>query len=295
MIEVVQLNQNPVALWERFSLDLSPGKERRHFADLRIDHRAMGGFWSASFSYYDDPVTLRQFFADGLGRDVRMTNHRGVIAFEGFISSMRLLGLSPGVMSRSIDKIANKVWVRYKDSGGTFTRSANGTGLDSQARYGIKELPLSGGQLQSSSIANNISEMVVQRRQWSKVVVEQMQLGGSEVNVRPRLDVSCQGYIHTLRWRVYNQTASTGTQAANLEIADVLAAAGQYVKAWDLQPNTVAVTKEYDADKWAMDILFDIAKLGDNLDPPQRWTLYMDVGRVVRYEPAAPPSYVSIG
>lgn len=296
MIEVVQINQSPITTTDHFSLDVFPVGERPRFSDLKIEHRAMGGFWSASFNYHDDPVVLRQFFAEGLGRDVRMTNTRGVIGFEGYVNSMRLMGLSAGVLSRSLDKIANKVWVRYKDSTGTFARSANGTGLVSQARYGIKELPLSGGQLQSSTVADNISKMVVARRQWSKVVIEQMQFGGDVARgAIPHIQIACFGYIHTLRWRVYNQTASTGPQSANLQLADILTATGQFVKSFQIEANPLGVTKEYDADKWAMDIVFDIAKLGDTLSNPQRWVAYMDVGRVFKYEPAAPSTYVSIG
>ena len=297
MIETVQISHNPVALWERFSLDLSPGMVRENFSNLSIEHRAMGGFWQASFYYHDTPIALRQFFADGLGRDVRLTNQRGMIGFEGFVSTMRLVGLTPGIMTRSLDKVANKVWVRYKDSGGTFTRSSNGSGLNSQARYGIKELPLSGGQLQSATTANNVSAMVVARRQWSKIVIEQMQLGGKKGAKAEKqyLEIRCQGYIHTLRWRVYNQTASTGTQSANLQLADILAATGQYIKNTRIDQNTIGVTKEYDADKWAMDVCFDIAKLGDVLTPPQRWVCYMDIDRTFVYEPAAPSVYISIG
>ena len=123
MITSVQISQNPVTNFEQFQLDLSPGRERREFSDLTVTHRAYGGFWSAEFTFQDSEVALRDFFARGLGRDVKFWGDTGSLDFEGFINEMTLVGSGGSRLRISMDSMYNKVWCRYKDSDGVFARS----------------------------------------------------------------------------------------------------------------------------------------------------------------------------
>lgn len=292
MITRISITQNPVKNWEQFSLDLHYGNDRASFSKAIVEHHAMGGFWAASFTMNNDETTLRMFFEGGLGREVQFKNENGGIDFEGFINTMTLTGLGASKITTSLDNMKNDILVRYKDAAGTFARATEAQDTDSQDRYGIKEYVLSAGQLTATSIADNLATLVLRRYRWPKQVPEDLRLGG-ELQQPRYIEVQCLGYVHTLEWRTYNQTASTGTQSADLQLADIIASVGQFVAENAFKANPLGVTKEYDADRDAQAICFDIARLGDSQNPPQRWVLYMKEGRRLVYEPAAPEQLIS--
>jgi hypothetical protein len=235
---------------------------------------------------------LRAFFESGLGREVQFKNDDGGIDFEGYINTMTLTGLGASKITTTLDTMKNRILVRYKDAAGAFARATQANDTDSQDRYKIKEFVMSAGQLTASSIANNLATIVLRRYRWPKQVPEDLRLGG-ELQAPRYIEASCLGYVHTLEWRTYNQTASTGTQSADLELADIIASVGQFVSDTQFSANPLGVTKEYDADRDALGICLDIARLGDSQNPPQRWVLYMKEGRKLVYEPAAPEQLIS--
>jgi hypothetical protein len=101
------------------------------------------------------------------------------------------------------------------------------------------------------------------------------------------IELLCYGFIRRFARRTYNQTASTGVQSADLEIADILAATSSgIIKSQRLEHNPIGVTKEYDADRPPLSIMQDIAQLGDSFYDP--WVVYMDEDQLFVYEPAAP-------
>lgn len=292
MIEVVNITQNPVTAHEQFSLDLAPGRSKRNWSDLSVTHRAYGGFWNASLTMHDTEVSLRDFFSRGLGRQVRFRSDIGTVDFEGFINSMSLVGAGGLKITTTLDSTYNDIWVRYKDSAGTFARSAVSQDTDSQNRFGDKELVLSAGQITATSIATGLATQVLNRKRWPKRAPENLSLGQGR-NAERSLEIRCLGYIRTLEWRTYNQTASTGTQSADLQIADIISGTGQFVADTDLKANPIGATRVYDADRDSLSIIMDIARLGDAQNPPQRWVVYMREGRVLAYEPAAPEQLIS--
>lgn len=243
MITTISITQNPVTNWEHFSRDLTPGTGRRRFSRALLEHQAYGGFWACSFTMHDTLLDLLQFLDSGLGRHVLCKNEYGGIDFEGFINTM-ILTMPTGIRLRiSLDSVANEIRVRYKDAAGAFARSAEATDADSQDRFGIKELTLSAGQLTATSIANNLATMVLRRKRWPKKAVEALSLGGGRPPEMASMEVNCLGYIHTLEWRTYNQTASTGTQSADLQLADIIGTRGKdadslltsLISWWDLE------------------------------------------------------------
>lgn len=293
-IEVIQIGHNPVTAWERFALDLTPGHYRRHWSDVDIDKRAQGKYWASSFTMHDDRIALMDFFNNGLGREVRKYNSLGDAAFEGQITGMTLSGIGSRPRKISLEPVGNKITVRYKDAAGTFRR-ATAQSTDSQAKYGIIELPLSAGQLTAVSLADGLALQVLARKEWPKAVAENLSLssGGLRGSNERSIKVECEGYIRTMARRTYNQTASTGTQSADLEMADIITAVGQFVAAMRLMPTPIGVTKEHDADRDPLGIMVDTARLGDALSPPQRAVIYMEPYRIFAYEPAASPIRVS--
>jgi hypothetical protein len=284
---------------ESFALDLTPGRRRRHFSVVRGDLRRIGGFYECTFTMHDTPLNLEDFYWNALGRQVLAVNEHGGVDFEGVITEMRKTGPTGDVEKISLEQVVNKCLVRYKDSGGTFARSTAYQDLDSQAQFGILEFPVSGGQIESTTTAYNLGRMVVERRRWPRSIPEDQRLGGRSraqgVTGRASIEVRASGYWWYLTRRTYNQTASTGTQSADLQVADILAACGQFVRASRLTVNPLGVRKDYDSDRTPADILSGIAGLGDALEPPMPFCIGMWENRTVVYEPLAPCVDIVIG
>ena len=286
-------------LRESFALDLTPGRRRRHFSAARGDLRRIGGFYECSFTMHDTGLNLEDFYWNALGRQVLAVNEHGGIDFEGVITEMRKTGSTGDVEKISLESVVNRCLVRYKDSGGTFARSTAFEDLDSQAQFGILEMPVSGGQIESVSTAYNLGRMVVERRRMPRSIPEDMRLGGRSraqgVTGQGSIEVRASGYWWYLTRRTYNQTASTGTQSADLQVADIIAACGQFVRASRLTTNPLGVRKDYDSDRTPADILSGIAGLGDALEPPMPFCIGMWENRTVVYEPLAPCVDIVIG
>lgn len=295
MIETIAVRHNPVTLWERYALDLTFGSGPRQFSVVEPWYRAEGNFWEMRFTMQDTWLGLWDFFGRALDREVVAYDTDGDIAFEGFIQQMELTTGSmenPGrVWTISLDQVSNRVTVRYNDISGNFQRSETATDAASIARFGDRDMPISGGQLTATSVAEAICEQIVYRKAWPKPIPSYLDLrpGASSTNDESRIEVLVYGWMRKWGNQVYNQTVTAGVQASSAQIADINAAVGDYVKATRIRYNGMGVSRVYNTDRTALDIGFDIARLGDTLSPPMRWLLYMDVGRTLVFEPAASP------
>lgn len=94
---------------------------------------------------------------------------------------------------------------------------------------------------------------------------------GMELNLEggiPLLHVTVYGYYGTLFFRVYNQTVVTTDTDVYVEIGNIVTAVGQFIASTARQVNVAQVNRLHDADRWAGDILFDFAQLGDIANHP---------------------------
>lgn len=74
----------------------------------------------------------------------------------GRLAKYRVNGLLAGARLRTgLERAANRIWIRYEES--TLKRSTNQEDAESQARYGIKEMVMSGGQI-STDVANRAAK-----------------------------------------------------------------------------------------------------------------------------------------
>ena len=292
-VEAIQISPNPVTVPDDYNETFILGRKHRNFSRVGFSTRHQGNWWEARATLYANKIDTQEMFQNGLGRRTVLNGSKAV-AFEGFINAMRQTGVGRGTLVKSLDPVGNVAWVRYKDSAGTFAKSASGLYQPSIDLYGRKEFIASGGQLPSASLAESLARQIVLWKAVPKAKAEDLQIvfGRSAPASQPTLELQIHGYIRTLGWRVFNQTASTGTQSADLELADITAAVGTYVAGTEFSANSIGVTKEYDSDRWALDIMMGIAGLGDSYD--QRWVLYMKYGRILVYEPAVPPIRLDI-
>lgn len=217
---------------------------------------AMGGDFSAGFSFTADTVILERWFDDVLMAHF-VESYAGVDTFVGYIHAMRLAhdGM---VISKTMDDVFNKVASYYVTQSGMdpqlTTFSSN---TDSQAGFGTKELLLRPRDYMFLSTANqyrtNVLAALAQPRQVTETV--------SQTAVsRPTLQVDIRGYVHTLDWLHYNATAVTSDDA-DAEITNALAGA-DFVTAGTITANTLQVSRESDQ-RPAWKRIRSIADLGD--------------------------------
>ena len=274
----IVIKHNPITLWERFSLTLSP--EEGKYQDFKQEDRD-GGYYRASFNVYFDHVAASEFLENALGRQVEVYDHQSIKIFEGIIFEM-VRDTGGSLSATSLQNMVNRVWMRSDHDGDQVVD--RGTTLDvlkSQARYGIKEGVLSGGELEGLSVADQSAQGYLNRRAYP---VPESDVGaGSGI---PHLQIYCRGYIEYLTWRVYNQTILTGTQGASAQIKDVLDAVGDFVRSYDLGTNATPVTKEYDADRRALDTIQGITSLGDSQS--RLWVAYMTDDQKFIYKQGKP-------
>jgi hypothetical protein len=271
------VKHNPVTLHERYLLNLSPLADGPGFMDAGYDEyrpaeRAEGGFWGTSFRIFARENVLKELFQNGLGRHVEAWGEGLQQDFEGYIDDMTF-NLPPDQFSISLENMANQMWMRADtNADGVVERTTTKTSPESQDRFGIKDLVLSGGEIIGLGPANQAVQTFLDLKAFPR---PEARIGGARGD-RPSLEIFCRGYIHTLGWRVYNSTSPVGTQSLTSQVKTIVDAVGPFVASQDRDTNTTSVTREYDADRKAFDILFDLVRLGDtNFN---RWLLYM-VGR----------------
>ncbi|MFQ5609636.1 MAG: hypothetical protein ACE5F8_05125 [Woeseiaceae bacterium] len=248
------------------------------------------GFDTASFDLRDRKDALEEFFYNGLGRHVVRYGPDGQFtAWEGQIVEMTLT--VPGMRATiSLSAMYNRVAVRYTelDTGSNppgetaDTTTADADDTDSQDRYGIKQLvfrPPKASKLTQTDAEQLRDTMLSEYKQprRSADIVSSMS--------EPRLRVKCQGYGHTLGWRVYNYTAASGTDDADDEIADINTSVGQFIASTDLDANTLQVAQYTNEDLTALEQIQAIASLGDASD--NRWLAYVLEDRKLYYKPAS--------
>jgi hypothetical protein len=245
----------------------------------------MGGMLSASFSVRpasrDEAL---QLLHSGLGRNVELFDDKGRKDWEGFINTVEL-ATGTATLSNSLNDVGNKVWARYTAVGGTtVSRSTVYQKTVSQSQLGIKELVLSAGEV-SSAVAAQWASNYLDTVYQATPRLDGIDTGGTAL-AQPRLTIKCLGYVHALSWRTYNQTASTGSDTAQNVIMAIVTACGQFVKTSYIGPNATPVTKEYDQDRKAYDIIDSICQLGDS--NKYAWVWGMTTDRHFYYDAAAP-------
>lgn len=277
----VIITENPVVGSIPYHMNLPLDR----IANLSVTHRDQGGMWSASFELIPaSRAELLQFLHSGLGRNVEVFDDTGRKNWEGFVNTVEL---NTGVarFSNSLNDVGNKVWARYTAVGGaSVLRSTVYQKAASQAQLGIKEMVLSAGEVSAAVAAQFASNYL------DLIYSPTPNLDGIDTSAtllgQPQLAVKCLGYVKTLGWRVYNQTASAGTDTAQNVITAIVTACGQFVKTKYVGPNDTSVTKEYDQDRKADDIIDSIAQLGDA--NKYAWVWGMEADRHFYYRPASP-------
>jgi len=285
----ISITNDPVVGVSEFTDNLVAGSDSA-WAPNSYGHeiRAMGGFWSAGFDILPNRLGieyLNEYLLNGLGRKVSAyTQESGALAFEGKIMRMRLHihGVSVQV---SLENMTNKTWVRYLTSeGGLIKRSTVQEDSGSQTAYGIKEVVNSGAIIPSSTIADQVASAYL--KEYSTPTRTRISIEvGRNTDQDISLSVFCHGYFRTLNWRTYNQTALQTLQTVDEQIQDVIDDVGQFINSSNLATNISLVSRVYDRDELAGNIILDLSRLADSSNNRYVVGVYKD--RLLKYEQAA--------
>jgi len=311
MIGSVVLTNNPVTEGAVYGRTLLPGVGLEE-GSYQHEIRAMGGFWASQFTLLGTLDELRDFFARGLGMQVQSFGAAGELAWEGYIHELELSLPSGVTLFVSLESMGNRAWVRYNTAtdievgssvqdydpealarmllfgAGGAVRSTKVNDTVSQARYGVKEKVVSGGRMSSSGVADDVAQLVLDK--YSDPNRPSIQLDAGQGGQTPgvaRITARCRGYGRTLEWVVYNQTINTGNENVSAQ-QTLVVAVGEFIAASTVETNTLQVPQAHDADRRALDILFDNARLGDTSN--NRWVAAVLEGRRFHYRAAASPA-----
>lgn len=286
----IQVKHNPVTTWETYShtFEKSADEKDEGFFGLQFAQRAEGGFYRASFNIRGPYDFLSGFMQNALGREIKILDNEGDVVWEGYIHELEY-DADRTVYKVDLGEMANAVWVRYRVRGASTTsRSAVATSDNSIAKFGRKEFVLSGGELESTDIADAVAQQYLDLHEWPRPSPTRLN-PETELSEYPAVNVQCRGWFDTLNWCVYNQTTDTDSRGSSGQVAIIAADTdvAQFVFATELVTNATSVSKEYDADRRGGDIIRDLARLGNSAG--NRWIAYMKENRTLVFEEAQPP------
>jgi hypothetical protein len=286
----IEVKENPTSSWETFShtFEKSGDVKESGYFDLKFSQRAEGGYYRATFNLRAPYEFQSNFMNNALGREARIYGNDGTLAWEGYIHAMEY-NAGRAVYKIDLGELANAVWMRYRVRGASTTsRSTVQTDADSISKFGRKEFILSGGELENSDIADYAAQQYLNLHKWPSPSPVRLD-PEAELSEYPTVGVVCRGWFDTLDWCTYNQTGDTDAQGASGQITDIIADTdvSQFVANQTIDPNSISVGKEYDADRRGGAIIKDIARLGDQNN--NRWVASMAEDREFIYASAAPP------
>lgn len=282
-IKSIEISHNPVTAWESYHRNLYPEGTGRvaDFFGLDREKIADGEFGRLRFTMRESKSALQSFFEYGLGRDIKVHNDRGEIDYQGFVFSLRL-NTGIHVLSKSLQHVYNKIWARYDATGGVSDtqRSTVLNDTASQNRFGVIERIVGGGQQSGLYAIDRAVETKLIWLAWPMINPD-FGTGGGD----PHIEITAVGYQHTLKWRVYNQTALTGDADLSVVATAVVVACGDFIAGTNIATNIMQVPREYDTDRTAFDVLDNLAAMGDSAG--QRGLSRVEIGRVYSLGPTA--------
>lgn len=183
-----------------------------------------------------------------LGQDVRVYDPQGRLAWWGYLERVSCVD-GEAHYTVGMDKLANRVAVRYKDPGSAEPEETRQTSwfddLESQAVYGIKETVYQAGYTQLQT-AEWLAMARLREHAWTEIVLAPQTSQTSEGQRAYFLE--CRGWMQTLSWRVWpgmnpltaHSPAQQGIQSLGSSLVNRKAAQSLLVNA-SLQYNRLAI------------------------------------------------------
>lgn len=238
--------------------------------------KAIGGFWGATIGILGDQLYVENWLTR-IGHHVDVHNAALDTVWQGFIDKISV-NIGPlSVVIGPFSGIANYVWLVYSTVDVTGSETAVGhrtstaayQNTASQNRYGFKYKILSSGGVTPDKAADMVQTFLEENRNPK---TSQAYSGSGIGSASVTLD--CLGYVHWLKYYIYN-SVTTGTWVdVKDQIEDVMGADpnGLFSINYDnIESNAVTGIKRYDNDdKSGWDVIKGAVAIGDGTDY-KRW------------------------
>ena len=295
----ITISPNPIATVgttysQTFSPVFIPGKEG--YRGFTKEDRADGNFWRCSFILTGSINFLKKTMADYLSKMVLVNDEENQPLWEGLVYEMEL---NTGVATyrTTLAEMYNHVKIRYRVTGAAVpTISTPLENAVSQARLGIREYVMTGGELDNADVADQPVQRFLDMHHTPKITPVSLGLAGRRsdyqikgVTDRPHISVKCRGYDDTLDWQIY-ENAAVGSAGIGAVITAILAAKAQFVASSSIEGNSTPVSTKYQTDRRSGGIIKDMTRLGDNAY--RRFVTFWDFDRRFVYSKAAPVKLV---
>jgi hypothetical protein len=236
----------------------------------------MGGFWTCKFDILGPPEDLGEFMDNGLGRDVRCYNHFGSAGWQGLVTTLRKTSRTNERLV-SLERAANKIYVRFSLKGIPGSRTAVAEDTDLQNKYGILELIDSLDD--PVSLANRAESLAEMRKKDLADPHRQKEFrdrGDPQIpSGLERLTIYCSGYSWYLTRRIYNKTTNTDADADTV-VSSVITDTGEFVQSSSIAANTQQINQFFDKDDLSWDIITAAGETGDTSDDRYIAGMYED-------------------
>lgn len=230
---------------------------------------------------------LQEWWQNGIGRDILISNPELDVVWRGFGNSLALSIGSLNATRGPLIDIANQAYTIYSRilddtvsppviGSATLTTIAQDT--DSIAQYGQWEKVLSGGT-STPAKAEQYRDTFLQDKRLP-IVSEDLNLSASQT---VQLTINCLGYWAWLKAFIYSD-ATPGTRTITTKITDVLAADTNGIFSTDysyIETNAFLASREESDSAFADTVIQSEVSVGDVNDNPYRFGIYED--QVARY------------
>lgn len=225
------------------------------------------GFETANLSLLGDIEFLRDWFDNGLARDITFVGPDGKLAWNGFVTQMALTD-GGTTTTHGLDNMANRVIFSYTEldtatnpPGETEGASITKNDTTSQGLFGIKMRIIDGGKATATNA--DVAALTELTKLAFPLAGETVRVAGGN---SPRLSMSLRGYGFMGDWYNYSQSAVSGTDTATNVIAAILTADPNSVLSADtllIETNSTA-TERFWEDEAAWKIIRKIVNRGSS-------------------------------
>lgn len=250
---------------------------------------SFGGYESAEIKLLMSSIAEAElWFSSALGWHIEVFGRSGIKVWEGFVNSITLNGGIYTAQHGPLMDVANRVSVMYtpiigwdadgKPILGTQTETTVANDTVSQARFGILETVLSGGQLVddgTTNVAEFVRNVYLAENAYPKTTSSIAMGGGTTEGVS--ITLSCRGYFDWLEKYVYNYGGYSTTVTASDKLMDVLAADPNSIFSTYyglIESNASLLEGNEDSNRTAATIVKEILTLGDGTDTPYTFGIY---------------------
>lgn len=232
------------------------------------------------FGYESASVSFNSSLADGawmlsaLGRQFTVYDPYGIQCWQGIIHSitLRASGIDHTI---SLEKLANRIRVRFTTPFGTNAVSSTASDTTSQARYGVKDLVQSGGaktKTEADALATRLLKELTIPPSNTAVAVAAKQ----ERETACAVTLNCVGLYETLAWAVTSNTSTSQSETTAQATALLSATPNDWISAGRITASGLNASQFIAQDTTYRAKLEELLELGMSDGTPLSWGVYND-------------------